>query len=296
MSWPRLTFEYVKEIIEKEGYKLLSTIYVNASEKLLIQCTKGHIYEASWDIFNRGNRCKKCSVERTSSKQRHSLEYIREQIEHNEYKLLSNNYKNASTKLILSCSRGHIYETNWNAFQGGTRCYTCFGTPKKNIDEIRSFSKSVGYELLSNMYINAVEKLKFKCPNNHIFECSWNNFGTNHGSRCPICWSIQNRGPNHCQWRGGLSFEPYCEIFSDKEFREYIKERDGYKCLNPCCSKKSNILAIHHIDYIKKNCNQENLITLCSSCNGKANYNRDWYKLWYQILMNQRYGFIYKEF
>ena len=34
------------------------------------------------------------------------------------------------------------------------------------------------------------------------------------------------------------------------------------------------ILAIHHIDYNKKNNKEENLITLCRSCNVKVNFNR----------------------
>lgn len=287
---PRLTLDYVRERIENEGYILLSNIYINASEKLQIKCDKGHIYKACWDVFNRGCRCNKCSSERTASKQRHSLNYIRTQIENEGYQLLSNNYKNASTKLKLKCSEKHIYKVCWNDFQQGNRCPKCFGTPKKTIDEINDFSISIGYELLSNKYINAIEKLKFKCPNNHIFEVSWNNFGSDSGSRCPICWNINNRGPNHHEWKGGISFEPYCEIFSDREFREFIKSRDSYRCLNPDCTKQSRILVIHHIDYNKKNCDQENLITICVSCNGRANKDREWHTAWYQAIIYRRYN------
>jgi len=292
---PRLSLDYVREKIENENYTLLSKIYINAHEKIQIKCDKGHIYEASWDVFSRGHRCNKCSSERAASKQRYSLTYIRTQIENEGYQLISDKYKNATTKLKLKCPEGHIYETTWNGFQGGTRCYVCFGTPKKTINEINDFAISIGYKLLSDKYINAIEKLKFKCPNNHIFEVSWNNFSTDSGSRCPICWNIKNRGSNHHNWRGGISFEPYCEIFNDKEFREYIKQRDGYKCLNPTCTKQSTMLAIHHIDYIKKNCSQENLITICASCNARANIDRKWHTSWYRAIMHQRYNFIYKE-
>ena len=34
-------------------------------------------------------------------------------------------------------------------------------------------------------------------------------------------------------------------------------------------------LVVHHIDYNKKNCNIDNLITLCSKCHGRTNFNRD---------------------
>ena len=40
-------------------------------------------------------------------------------------------------------------------------------------------------------------------------------------------------------------------------------------------------LHIHHIDYNKTNCNKNNLITLCVACNGKANFNRDYWLNFY---------------
>ena len=85
-------------------------------------------------------------------------------------------------------------------------------------------------------------------------------------------------GKNNSNWKGGISCEPYCDVWIDKDFKESIKERDGYQCLNPMCLKNSKTLCIHHINYIKKDCNPKNLITLCNSCNSKANYNREWHK------------------
>jgi hypothetical protein len=98
-----------------------------------------------------------------------------------------------------------------------------------------------------------------------------------------------HNGELHWNWKGGISCEPYCEQWSDKEYKESIKERDGYKCLNPECDKNNHILCIHHIDYNKKNCHPLNLITVCISCNAKANYNRKWHKSWYQAIIERRY-------
>ena len=96
-------------------------------------------------------------------------------------------------------------------------------------------------------------------------------------------------GINHPSWRGGVSFEPYCEQWSDKDYKESIKERDGHKCLNPECNKTTNKLCIHHINYNKKDCHPLNLITICFSCNAKANFNRKWHKSWYQAIIERRY-------
>jgi len=99
-------------------------------------------------------------------------------------------------------------------------------------------------------------------------------------------------GKNNPNWKGGVSCEPYCDAWADKEYKESIKERDGYRCLNPDCWGNCNYLplTIHHIDYNKKNCHPSNLITLCVSCNSRANFNRNWYKFWYQAIIYRRYG------
>jgi len=97
-------------------------------------------------------------------------------------------------------------------------------------------------------------------------------------------------GKNNSNWKGGISYEPYCQVWSDKEFKDSIKERDKYRCLNPTCEHKSNRLCIHHIDYNKKNCDPENLLTLCNSCNARANGNRlFWQQLFSSIVNNKDY-------
>lgn len=94
----------------------------------------------------------------------------------------------------------------------------------------------------------------------------------------------------HPSWKGGLSAEPYCWDWSSPEFKEMIKARDGYKCQNPDCWHTCDVkLTIHHIDYIKKNCDPMNLITVCSSCNSRANGKRDVWKSMYQKMMSYRF-------
>jgi len=43
---------------------------------------------------------------------------------------------------------------------------------------------------------------------------------------------------------------------------------------------------VHHIDYDKKNCDPENLITLCKNCHPKTNSNRgDWIEFFAKIIL-----------
>ena len=89
-------------------------------------------------------------------------------------------------------------------------------------------------------------------------------------------------GDKSHNWKGGISFELYPPEF-DKA-KQQIRERDGNICQR--CGRtreeEGRELAVHHIDYNKQNCNDDNLITLCNSCNGKVNSNRDYWKQVFQ--------------
>ena len=88
-------------------------------------------------------------------------------------------------------------------------------------------------------------------------------------------------------WKGGIAAEPYCDVWLDKEYKQSIKERDGYKCLNPECNKTINKLCIHHIDYNKQQgCNSEwKLIPLSLINHTKTNTKRwFWNKLFINVL------------
>lgn len=82
-------------------------------------------------------------------------------------------------------------------------------------------------------------------------------------------------GEKHPNWKGGISVHKYCPEF-DNQLKELIRFRDGYKCQKCGCPEieEDSKLSVHHIDYDKKNCNPDNLISLCRRCNVKVNSNR----------------------
>lgn len=78
---------------------------------------------------------------------------------------------------------------------------------------------------------------------------------------------------------GRSSHKHYCSGWFF--LKEEIKQRDKNKCQNPHCWRTSISIVVHHIDYNKQNCHWNNLITLCNSCNVRANYDRNrWEKLY----------------
>ena len=85
----------------------------------------------------------------------------------------------------------------------------------------------------------------------------------------------------------GRSYKPYSIEFN-KERRFKIRTRDNFTCQNCDMSEEEHlivhgqVLHVHHIDYNKENCKEDNLISLCISCNVKANKNRSYWKDFYQ--------------
>lgn len=95
------------------------------------------------------------------------------------------------------------------------------------------------------------------------------------------------KGEEHPNWLGGISNGEYPFEFS-KTLKKEIKTRDGYICM--ICGKKTQKLAIHHIDYNKSNTNKHNLISLCISCHSITNYNREHWKLFLNNIIKEKYN------
>lgn len=290
-SSSKYTNRYVFEYFKKFDYILLSK-YKNVTTKLKLKCPSGHIIYQTFELFKRGHRCSICFYKKLGDMKREKIENIKKYVEKFGYLCLSKEFLRDKI-IILKCPYGHIYNVRYDQFKSGYRCPVCARVKKYSFTEVKKYIEKVGYKCLSTNkeWNNTKSKIKFQCPNNHIYKTRFDIF--QQGGRCPICkyikHSIRFSGSKNPAWKGGISHELYCEEWSDKEYKESIKARDGYKCLNPECNGMNNQLCIHHIDYIKKNCHPSNLITLCFSCNGKANKDREWHKNWYKAILFRRY-------
>lgn len=191
------TYETVKEYIEGEGYKLISTEYKNMREKLNMICPKRHDVWVSFDCFKRMEvRCAMCSREQSGLKRRTDIKEVREIIESIEgYTLLSSEYI-PKKKLKIKHECRNEYDVSLNNFKRGRRCPVC--QIKKNADKLRLdkdiIIKTVteaGYKLISmKSYKNTSDKITVECPNGHIYDVVYNNFSF-HGRRCPECYKLE---------------------------------------------------------------------------------------------------------
>jgi len=135
-----------------------------------------------------------------------------------------------------------------------------------------------------NTLITPYGKRCKSCNNSYQF---WKNYQ----KRKEICLralkTIENCGEKNPSWIDGRSYLPYSPGFT-KKLKKEIKKRDNYQCQNCNMTEEEHLiilgfgLSIHHIDYDKKNNDKTNLITTCTWCNLRANYNRDYWINYYK--------------
>lgn len=115
---------------------------------------------------------------------------VRNIVQKRGFSLVCIYYKNKKFKrIIVKCPKKHIVNMCWSSFKRGRGCKKCCKNYAKKYQEVKQYIKSFGFLLLDDKYLNSQKKLKIKCPNNHIFEKTYNSFKS--GSRCPYCYGNQ---------------------------------------------------------------------------------------------------------
>lgn len=117
----KLTIEYIRAKLLKEGYSLITEKYTNSNTLLNTICPKGHTYKINWNNWSQGYRCSICS-----NRVKKDLDYISNEVNKEGYTITSDHYKNNREKLTFKCENGHTYEVSWsNWVSKGSRCTVC---------------------------------------------------------------------------------------------------------------------------------------------------------------------------
>ena len=88
-------------------------------------------------------------------------------------------------------------------------------------------------------------------------------------------------GDKSHNWKGGISFEPYCPKFNNT-FKESIREKFGRVCFLCGAPENGRKLDVHHVNYDKSCLCSEiecEFVPLCRSCHSKtSNGDRDYWE------------------
>ncbi len=132
----KISYGFIKQSFESEGYKLISKEYKNAYSYLSFICPIGHKHKIKWYSWKQGTRCGKCS-------NFYNITYkqVKESFEKEKYILLSTEYINAHSYLDFICPNGHKHKIKWHKWQDGQRCGKCDIKWSKNEKEIYEYIK-----------------------------------------------------------------------------------------------------------------------------------------------------------
>lgn len=193
------TYKFVKNFVEKEGYKLISKEYVSCKEHLLIKCKEcNENWKVSFDNFKSGTRCPKC-FDYTASKKRskNPIEEIRKYCIEMGGECLENEY-HGRERYRVSCDKGHIFNLYWKG-AADTRRYKLWCKECKRelkLKEIEKFCKDNNCILLEKKYKGCNCKYNVKCGKGHKFILFWRGVKTTCGCWCKEC-KKENYGKNN---------------------------------------------------------------------------------------------------
>ncbi len=116
--------EYIK-ICEKNNCEFIDKYPEKTSSKIKFKCKCGEIQIKKVTQFKNFAMCTKCTYILRGKSKRHTIEYVKEEFEKKNCKLLSNKYINAFQILDYICSCGNKTTIRYNDLQNGYKCRKC---------------------------------------------------------------------------------------------------------------------------------------------------------------------------
>lgn len=201
-----------------------------------------------------------------------NFEMVKEYFESNGCALISNEYVKAKEKLDYICECGTVAKISFDKFRQGQRCSTCkahktAGKNKHSYEYIKNYFEEKGCQLLSGLYLDNKQKLKYKCECGNTSYIAFAKFQG--GQRCGKCKakkiSEKLRGPVVDERLKRRNYPEY------NEWRRSVFERDDYTC--QVCGERGRTLNAHHIQGFAKfpelRTVLSNGITLCNDCHSR---------------------------
>jgi len=98
-------------------------------------------------------------------------------------------------------------------------------------------------------------------------------------------------GDKNPNWKGGLSFEPYCIKFNN-EFKERVRAFFNNTCVECGTPQSGTKLHVHHVNFNKQSCCDSSIplfVALCRSCHTRTNHNRPYWEQYFTQMITEKY-------
>lgn len=220
----RGTIEEMREIAVARGGKCLSEKYVNNRTKLHWSCANGHEWKAAGGAVKLGSWCPTCAGNVPGT-----LEEMQKLATLRGGKCLSQQFVNSGTRLQWQCSEGHEWAAVPSSVKKGSWCAICSRKTAVNklrlsIEEMRTIAADRGGKCLSEKYVNAITKLRWKCSEKHEWEAVPGSI-KNNGTWCPYC---SKRMPSSIEEMRRIAAAKGGECLSDQYVNS--KAKLGWRC------------------------------------------------------------------
>lgn len=176
----KLKLEDIKARAKEKGFELLSDVYINALSKLEWKCPEGHYILKKFNNIDQGSGCSVCK-----GNEKLTLAEVIFRGRNFGFIYQYGNYKNNKSKLTWYCTKGHLTIKTIPDIEQNRGCCICSGLERKTIEQIRDIGRSLGFELLSDSYLNTKQTLVWKCFNGHTINKTFSKVQS--GSGCKIC-------------------------------------------------------------------------------------------------------------
>lgn len=287
-------------ILEEETFKQFgyypSDLSTKSDKRIIVSCDEcGKIREVNKEAYR--SLCHQCAILKQSQFLTEKDKAINEKMigileneTFNKFGYYPSKLKTRSSKRILAkciecgkvreISKSYYRDLCGSCMQKGERSYWSgkhhSDDTKKKMSEWH-IGKKVSYETRKKMCQPKTEETKEKLRNIRLKLIRNGDV-------------IVLRGENHPSWRGGLSFQPYCEKF-DNGLKERVREFFNRKCY--LCDKteteNGEKLCVHHVNYDKMVCCNDItplFVPLCRSCHSKTNLERAEWQEFFEISLD----------